>query len=84
MNGSRASSAYEIERLEGELIAWMRTQAGTLGFRALLCMDEVMGVMPSRRLPDEWLEGLGHRGCGVIEKGSHQRGHSAGFHHQQT
>lgn len=30
----------------GELVAWMRAQAGTSGLRALLYMDEVVGFLP--------------------------------------
>ncbi|MEM6957847.1 MAG: ATP-binding protein [Myxococcota bacterium] len=41
-----AERMFFVTLLLGELVAWMRTQAGTSGLRALLYMDEVMGFLP--------------------------------------
>ncbi len=37
---------FFVSLLLGQVLAWMRTQAGTTSLRALLVMDEVVGFMP--------------------------------------
>ncbi len=43
---SDAERMFFVTLLLGEVVAWMRSQAGTTGLRALLYMDEVMGFLP--------------------------------------
>jgi hypothetical protein len=42
---------FFVTRLLGEVVAWMRRQAGTQSLRALLYMDEVMGFLPPSAAP---------------------------------
>ena len=41
-----AERMFVVSLLLGELVAWMRTQAGTTSLRALIYMDEVFGYLP--------------------------------------
>lgn len=43
---SDAERMFFVTLVLGELVAWMRTQAGTSDLRALLYMDEVVGFLP--------------------------------------
>jgi ElaB/YqjD/DUF883 family membrane-anchored ribosome-binding protein len=42
---------FFVTLLLGEVVAWMRAQAGTQSLRALLYMDEVMGFLPPSAAP---------------------------------
>ena len=42
---------FFVTILLNEMIAWMRTQAGTSSLRALLYMDEVFGYFPPQSNP---------------------------------
>ena len=43
---SEAERMFFVTLLLGEVVAWMRSQAGTSGLRALIYMDEVVGFLP--------------------------------------
>ncbi|MDH3455618.1 MAG: ATP-binding protein [Gemmatimonadota bacterium] len=48
---SEAERMFFVTLLLNEVIAWMRTQAGTASLRALLYMDEVFGYFPPTANP---------------------------------
>lgn len=43
---SEAERMFFVTLLLGEVVAWMRSQAGTSGLKALIYMDEVVGFLP--------------------------------------